>query len=301
MTVSVGLVVLESSPSFANEVTAFVSESPRFAANSENSVAGRVAPRFAKLAKGTSGHALILVVGGGALGSGTEQLYRDPSLTLVGTDVYASPNTQLVADAHRLPFADSCFDGIWIQAVLEHVLDPHIVAAELYRVLRPQGVIYADTPFMQQVHEKAYDFTRFTLSGHRWLFRRFDELEAGAVGGAGTAAAWSIRYLWRALGTGDMLATLLTAPVFWLRYLDRVADSGPNADAASSVYFLGRKSEKTLSPKDMPAYYAAKDRARPEPQTADGGIMVQSRSGLRRLMSIVPRSSFRFFRRLQGD
>ena len=35
---------------------------------------------------------------------------------LVGTDVYASPHTVLVADAHRLPFEDGVFDGVWIQA-----------------------------------------------------------------------------------------------------------------------------------------------------------------------------------------
>jgi ubiquinone/menaquinone biosynthesis C-methylase UbiE len=32
---------------------------------------------------------------------------------------------------------------VWIQAVLEHVLDPPIVVAEIYRVLRPGGLVYA--------------------------------------------------------------------------------------------------------------------------------------------------------------
>src|SRR5207237_664581 len=34
----------------------------------------------------------------------------------------------------------------------------------------PLVLVLGDTPFMQQVHEGAYDFTRFALSGHRWLF-----------------------------------------------------------------------------------------------------------------------------------
>jgi SAM-dependent methyltransferase len=174
---------------------------------------------------------------------------------LVGTDVYASPNTVLVADAHRLPFANACFDGVWIQAVLEHVLEPHTVAAEIFRVLKPSGLVYADTPFMQQVHEQAYDFTRFTLSGHRWLFRNFSEIESGVVAGAGTAAVWSMRYFWRALTGNTSLGTLLAAPFFWLRFFDKLAKPRHNADAASGVFFFGMKGNESLRPKDMVTYY----------------------------------------------
>ena len=158
--------------------------------------------------------------------------------------MYASPNTQVVADGHFLPFRDGMFDGVWIQAVLEHVLDPPALVAEIHRVLKPTGLVYADTPFMQQVHEQAYDFTRFTLSGHRWLFRGFEEIDAGAVGGAGKALVWSIRYvalvagLEHAHGDAGGDAVLLGA------VLDRFAKPGPKTDAASGVYFFGTESRR---------------------------------------------------------
>src|SRR6202012_1790690 len=123
----------------------------------------------------------------------------------------------LTAAGHRLLLADQSVDGVWIQAVLEHVLDPQQVVAEIHRVLRPSGLVYAETPFMQQVHEGPYDFTRFTQSGHRWLFRHFEQIDAGAVTGAGTAAIWSLRYLIRAL---EWERTGLALPFFWLRLLD---------------------------------------------------------------------------------
>ena len=116
--------------------------------------------------------------------------------------MFSSPHTRLVADAHKLPFVDQSFDGVWIQAVLEHVLEPIDVVSEIHRVLRDDGLVYAETPFMQQVHERAYDFTRFTQSGHRWLFRSFTEISAGPVTGGGVALLWSIRYLFRAFGVG---------------------------------------------------------------------------------------------------
>jgi SAM-dependent methyltransferase len=201
---------------------------------------------------------VVLVIGGGAIGAGADALYANRNVEVVGTDVYASPNTNVVADGHFLPFRDAVFDGVWIQAVLEHVLEPSAVVAEIHRVLKPNGVVYADTPFIQQVHEEAYDFTRFTLSGHRWLFRRFEEIDSGAVGGAGKALVWSLRYVALSLGLGTRLATLAALPFFWLRFIDRFARPGPKSDAASGVFFFGRRSDGELTAKDMLHYYASK-------------------------------------------
>ena len=50
---------------------------------------------------------------------------------------------------------------------------------EIYRVLKSDGIVYIETPFMQQVHGGKYDFTRFTYLGHRRLFARFQEIESG--------------------------------------------------------------------------------------------------------------------------
>jgi SAM-dependent methyltransferase len=114
-----------------------------------NPVAMSNSTKFIDLLKRESRRPVVLVVGGGTIGSGADELYHDDSIELVGTDVYASPHTVLVADAHRLPFEDGVFDGVWVQAVLEHVLEPATVVAELHRVLRPEGLVYAETPFMQ--------------------------------------------------------------------------------------------------------------------------------------------------------
>jgi SAM-dependent methyltransferase len=200
----------------------------------------------------------VLVIGGGAIGAGADHLYNTQGIQVVGTDVYASTNTNVVADGHFLPFQNETFDAVWIQAVLEHVLDPSVVVGEIHRVLKPGGIVYADTPFIQQVHEQAYDFTRFTLSGHRWLFRRFEEIDSGAVGGAGKALVWSIRYVALSMGLSTRLATLMALPFFWLRFIDYFAKPGPKSDAASGVFFFGRRSETELIAKDMLQYYAAK-------------------------------------------
>lgn len=206
----------------------------------------------AALKAGLPAGARVLVIGGAVEGSGADGLYGG-DLDIIGVDIYPSPLTSLVADGHELPFKDESFEAVWIQAVLEHVLDPQTVVAGIHRVLKPGGLVFADTPFLQPVHEAAYDFTRFTRSGHRWLFRNFEEIEHGATGGAGTTLIWSIRYFVRAVTGSRRLGALAGAPLFWLRFFDR--DTVRHRDAASGFHFLGRKSARTIPANEMPGYY----------------------------------------------
>lgn len=49
----------------------------------------------------------------------------------------------LKADAAHLPFKPNTFEGVFICWFLEHVPNPLQVLKEAYRVLRPEGVVYA--------------------------------------------------------------------------------------------------------------------------------------------------------------
>jgi SAM-dependent methyltransferase len=204
--------------------------------------------------------AVVLVVGGGTVGNGTEALYADPGLRLIAFDILPTEVVQVVADGHRIPLLSGSVDAVVVQAVLEHVLDPAQVVAEIHRVLRPGGLVYAETPFMQQVHAGRYDFTRFSDSGHRWLFRRFSEVERGVVAGPGTALTWSIDHLVRALCRSRTAGQLARLVFFWLRFADRFADARYAADGASALYFLGRRAERSLTPAEVLAGYTGAQR-----------------------------------------
>jgi SAM-dependent methyltransferase len=226
----------------------------------ENSIAPvQVARMLAELCSDPAGDSVrrprVLVVGGGVVGDGLQDLYTNGDVDVVAFDIYVSPSVQFVGDAHGIPLADECVDGVIIQAVLEHVLDPQRVAAEVERVLKPGGIVYADTPFMQQVHEGPYDFTRFTESGHRYLFRRFERIDSGSVAGAGTALMWSIDYFVRALTHSRLLGRIAAVCFIWLSYADRMLDPKHSVDGASSVFFLGRKTDIPMSQSAIIAHY----------------------------------------------
>ncbi|MBW0103470.1 class I SAM-dependent methyltransferase [Pseudonocardia sp. KRD291] len=204
---------------------------------------------------GERDRATVLVVGGGEIGNGADRLYSDPRVEVLAFDIYAGPNVQFVADAHRIPFSDGSVDAVVVQAVLEHVLDPARVVAEIHRVLAPDGLVYAETPFLQQVHEGPYDFTRFTESGHRWLFRAFSRIDSGVVGGPGVQLIWTLGAVAAGLSRSRAVGRATRLALFWLRFLDRVVPQNVQVDGACGVYFLGRRAETPLSPAQMPGQY----------------------------------------------
>ncbi|MDP3794434.1 MAG: methyltransferase domain-containing protein [bacterium] len=202
----------------------------------------------------------VLVVGGSIRGSGMETLDEYPQIQLIETDVSFGPRTQLICDCHDLPFADGTFDGVIAQAVLEHVADPWRAVAEIHRVLKPDGFVYAETPFLQATHMGACDFTRFTHVGHRRLFRSFTEIASGPVAGPGTALAWTYSFFIQSFFRSTSLRlparafTLLSG--CFLKYFDYLVIRRPGAiDAASGFYFLGRKSDTPIADRDLLTYY----------------------------------------------
>ena len=223
-----------------------------------NRVAARNVAALLELLPGSS--PLILVIGGATMGNGVEAIYDRRRTRVVGFDIYGSSLVQFIADAHRIPLADGSVDAVLVQAVLEHVLDPAAVVAEIHRVLKPSGLVYAETPFLQQVHAGPYDFTRYTSSGHRYLFRAFEEVSAGPVAGPGTQMLTSIDHLVRALTRSELAGKLTRALFFWLRYLDRAVPISFSMDNASAYYFLGRRADRELSPDEIVRYYRGAQR-----------------------------------------
>ena len=84
------------------------------------------------------------------------------------------PDSESAADcfcsAEDLPFGSESFDSLVCTQVLEHVPRPWIVAEEMHRVLRPEGVLIVSCPQYWQDHEAPHDYFRFTEYGLRQLF-----------------------------------------------------------------------------------------------------------------------------------
>jgi SAM-dependent methyltransferase len=195
----------------------------------------------------------VLVVGGGCQRKWLDDMLgAGERVRVIYCDVDVRADVDIFCDAHNLPFVDGGFEAVITTAVLEHVMYPEKVALEISRVLKIGGILYSELPFMQQVHEGAYDFTRYTLSGHRRLFNRFEEIESGMIAGPGTALVWAIENFilaFLSMSQNRKIAKVIVRFLFsWIKYSDYLLKSRPQAmDGASCTYLLCRKIVGTVS------------------------------------------------------
>jgi SAM-dependent methyltransferase len=91
----------------------------------------------------------------------------------VGIDINHQTSCPVVSGlAYALPFAANSFDTVFSTQTLEHVEDPHLAVAEMARVLRPGGYLILTAPQTWRLHEKPYDFYRYTRFGLQHLLER---------------------------------------------------------------------------------------------------------------------------------
>src|SRR5690348_13902629 len=203
-------------------------------------------------------HPRVLIVGGATAGAGTSELLADERIEFVESDIAIDERTTLVCDAHVLPFADQTFDGVIFQAVMFYLQDYPRCISEMFRVLKPEGIIYSESAFMEQVVGGEYDFYRFTLRGHEYQFRQFEIICSGISGGPAMATAWSIQYLLLSFtenaAVRAAIRILCKCTLFWMKYLDLLLVRKRGAvDAAAGTFFMGRRPAEAEAPERVAA------------------------------------------------
>jgi len=57
-------------------------------------------------------------------------------------------------DEESLPFENNYFDAIYAGAIIEHLFDPDHFLNEIYRVLKPEGLLVLDTPNLASLYNR---------------------------------------------------------------------------------------------------------------------------------------------------
>lgn len=92
-------------------------------------------------------------------------------------NVESAPNLHLFqGDALHLPARDETFDAVTMLDVLEHLSDDKLALSEIYRVLRPNGVLVLSVPAYQHLwsaHDEAlHHFRRYEKAGLTRVLRQ---------------------------------------------------------------------------------------------------------------------------------
>ena len=187
------------------------------------------------------------------------KIFSNPN-SLILSDISMNADCDIIFDIHQIPFKSKTFDAIITTAILEHVYNPELAVENIHRVLKDDGIVYSEMPFMQQVHEGAYDFTRLSLVGHHKLFNKFSSIDDGVVAGPATAFYWSLEHLLLSFFSKNILrnVTKLFSRIFfsWIKYLDYIIyHNKKSLDGASCTYILAKKSNNTRTAREIISKY----------------------------------------------
>ncbi|MBW2664510.1 MAG: methyltransferase, partial [Deltaproteobacteria bacterium] len=89
---------------------------------------------------------------------------------------------------------------------------------------------------------------RFSMTGHRLLFQKFQEEKSGMVAGPGTVLVWSLigfaKGMFASPRLSQLAGLLARGLFFWLKYFDYCMRNNALAlDVASCTYFYGKKTD----------------------------------------------------------
>ena len=113
---------------------------------------------------------IINIGAGGEIG----KFIKKKLLNVIEVDIDKDRNPDLILDIQNMYLiSDNSIDVIFCLEVLEHVQKPFKAVSEIYRVLKPRGIIIGSVPFVFPIHDEPYDYFRFTKYGLLDLFKDF--------------------------------------------------------------------------------------------------------------------------------
>lgn len=170
---------------------------------------------------------------------------------LVCVDVEPGKGVDLVADIHDLNMvADNSVDLVMCFNVLEHVRYPQKVMKEIFRILKPGGLVSINIPFIFPFHADPNDFYRFSYKGIEILCEDFERVDSGFTRGpASTMHQLLVHFLAMLFCFNNKALYGLNQDLFgwlffWVKYLDIFLSRYQMAYVIHSAsYFVGRKAK----------------------------------------------------------
>ena len=99
-----------------------------------------------------------------------------------GCDFREGPGVDHVLDLHAIDLPPEIAGTVLLLDTLEHVEFPRKALEELYRVLKPGGLLVMSSVMNFPIHGYPHDYWRFTPEAFRSLLRNFESLVVVAAG-----------------------------------------------------------------------------------------------------------------------
>jgi SAM-dependent methyltransferase len=147
----------------------------------------------------------------------------------IGVDPFPTAKADITADAWNIPLPDATADGVLLTQSLEHIQKTEACIKEIYRILKPGGLVLITVPQTMRVHTAPIslveapvrniptsiasvwkeDYYRFTKYGLLYLFSDFKPISLIESRTTFSTIVHQFNYFFASLGLG-----LLVAPIY---------------------------------------------------------------------------------------
>ena len=123
-------------------------------------------------------HSKVLTVGaGGEVNDLLDQHAKLQNFECLSFDIDITRDPDLLGDICDYNFQPSSFDTVVMSEVLEHLHSPKQGVSNVYKTLKPSGVLILSTPFILPIHDQPHDYFRFTRYGLALLLKDFNSIK----------------------------------------------------------------------------------------------------------------------------
>jgi hypothetical protein len=102
-------------------------------------------------------------------------LSRNPHSTIVSSDIVEEYRPDIVDDICHTKIEPNSFDGVYCDAILEHVTEYWRALDNIYDILEEKGEAFLYVPFVYAFHD-LMDYHRFTFTEVSRMLRRFSDV-----------------------------------------------------------------------------------------------------------------------------
>jgi SAM-dependent methyltransferase len=93
----------------------------------------------------------------------------------IGCDIRKGPGVDRILDLHKIDLPNESIGTVLILDTLEHVEYPRKGLEEVYRILKPNGLVVVSSVLNFPIHEHPHDYWRFTPDGFKSLLKDFSQ------------------------------------------------------------------------------------------------------------------------------
>jgi SAM-dependent methyltransferase len=105
-----------------------------------------------------------------------------PNKKYVGADMRLGTGVDVVLDLHNIALQDESVGTVLCFDTLEHVEDPRKAINEIYRILKPGGILAISSVMYCPIHDYPSDYWRFTPEAFKSIMKPFKTTFVGALG-----------------------------------------------------------------------------------------------------------------------